>query len=173
MAKKHVILVGLPGSGKSTVGRLAAELLGAGWVDLDVSIEQRAQKSVARIFAEDGEPAFRALEAELGDAVLAGDPVVMSPGGGFIADPTRRRHLLARGLVIYLETSAPVAAARARVEKGRPLLMGADPVDRMRELLRQREAGYLEAHEKVTTDALPAEAVARRVAELARARGGW
>lgn len=173
MAKKHVILVGLPGSGKSAVGRLAAELLGARWVDLDVRIEQRAQKSVARIFAEDGEPSFRALEAELGDGVLAGEPVVFSPGGGFISDPERRRLVLERGLAIYLETSPAVAASRVGDAKHRPLLEGRDPAERMAELLRQRQAGYLEAHEKVTTDASKPRDVARLVAELARAKGGW
>ena len=171
-----MILVGLPGSGKSTVGRLAAELLGAAWVDLDVAIEQRAGKAIPRIFAEDGEPAFRALEAELGDTVLAGDAVVFSPGGGFIADGKRRRHVLTRGLVIYLETSPGVAAARLAGAGGaadRPLLAAGDPVTRITELLRQRGPAYLEAHERVTTDSLEAAEVARRVTELARAKGGW
>jgi len=168
-----VILVGLPGSGKSTVGRLAAGLLGASWVDLDVVIEQRAGKPVARIFAEDGEPAFRALEAELGDGVLAGEPVVFSPGGGFITDPARRRRVIDRGLAIYLVTSPAVAASRVVEAANRPLLEGRDPAERMAELLRQRRDGYLEAPEKVTTDTATPRDVARRVAELARAKGGW
>ena len=168
-----MILVGLPGSGKSTVGRLAAGLLGASWVDLDVVIEQRAGKPVARIFAEDGEPAFRALEAELGDGVLAGEPVVFSPGGGFITDPARRRRVIDRGLAIYLVTSPAVAASRVVEAANRPLLEGRDPAERMAELLRQRRDGYLEAHEKVTTDTATPRDVARRVAELARAKGGW
>ncbi len=171
-----MILVGLPGSGKSTVGRMAAERLGAAWVDLDAVIAERAGKSIPRIFAEDGEPAFRALEAELGDGVLAGEAVVFSPGGGFILDPERRRHVLARGLVIYLETAPGVATARLTGAGGaadRPLLKGGDPVMRITELLRQREPAYLEAHERVTTDADGPEEVAQRVAELARAKGGW
>lgn len=171
-----MILVGLPGSGKSTVGRLAAELLGAPWVDLDVAIEKRSGKTIPRIFTEDGEPAFRALEAELSEAVLAGEPVVFSPGGGFIADPDRRRDVLARGLVIYLETSPEVAAGRVGEGGGtahRPLLAGGDPVARIAELLRQRGPAYLEARERVTTDGVRPADVARRVAELARAKGGW
>lgn len=173
LTRKHVVLVGLPGSGKSHVGRLAAGLLGAAWVDLDVAIQSRARKSVARIFAEDGEPAFRALEAEAGKRILAGEPVVLSPGGGFIEDPERRRRVLDSALVIYLATSPAVAAERLRGEPERPLLALGDPVLRLSELLDRRRAGYQQAHATVTTDGKTPDDVAAAVVELARRKGGW
>lgn len=150
-----------------------AGALGAVWVDLDVLIERRAKKEVARIFAEDGEAAFRALEAELGGEVLAGEPVVLTPGGGFALDPALRRRAGAAGLVIYLETAPEVAAARVAAERHRPLLEGPDRALRMRQLLGAREAAYLEAEEKVTTDSRAPSEVARGIVELARAKGGW
>ena len=173
VARRHVVLVGLPGSGKTTVGRLAAERLGAPFSDLDEAIAARAGKSVARIFAEDGEPAFRALEAEAGDRILAGEPVVPSPGGGFIEDTQRRRHILERALVIYLSTSPAVAAERLRGETARPLLALGDAVTRISELLDRRRAGYQQAHATVTTDEQTPDDVAAAVAELARTKGGW
>jgi shikimate kinase len=173
LGKKHVILVGLPGSGKSTVGRLAAGALGAPFVDLDLAIERRAGKTVQRLFAEDGESAFRALESALGAEVLAGPPAVLAPGGGFLLDPGRRSRALKTALIVYLETAPAVAASRLAGAAARPLLEGDDAAPRLRRLLEQREALYLEAHGKVTTDALTPSAVAAAVAALARQRGGW
>lgn len=173
MARRHVILVGLPGSGKTTVGRLAGALLGAPFTDLDAIIEDRAGKTIPRIFREDGEAAFRALELAAGEAVLRGPPGVVAPGGGFVADPERRRLALENGLVIYLLVQPTVAAERLAAEGGRPLLHGTDVPARLRELLTLRQSAYLEAEASVTTDSRPPEEVAAVVARLARERGGW
>ena len=170
---RHLVLVGLPGAGKTTVGRLVAGLLKAPFADFDELIEIRAGKTVARLFAEDGEGAFRAIEASLGAELLAGTPSVLSPGGGFLADPANRHRALTSGYVIYLETSPPVAASRVDDGVGRPLLEGPDALARLERLLGQRRAAYLEAHERVTTDGRTAADVARLVAELARAGAGW
>lgn len=173
MARRHVILVGLPGSGKTTVGRLAGAMLGAPFTDLDADIEARAGKSVVRIFREDGEAAFRALELAAGEAVLRGPPGIVAPGGGFVADAARRRLALENGLVIYLQVRPAVAAERIAAEGGRPLLDSGDLPSRIGELLTQREGAYLEAEASVTTDSrLPGE-VAAEVVRLARERGGW
>ena len=173
LSRRHIILAGLPGAGKSTVGRLAASLLDTQFVDFDRAIEQRAGKPVARIFAEDGESAFRALESEVGMELLRGEPAVLAPGGGYFTDDARRRAALAAGYAIYLETSPSVAARRLKGVEVRPLLAGFDPVLRLRQLLEQREAGYLEAPGRVTTDYLAPEQVAARVVELARSEAGW
>lgn len=170
---RHLVLAGLPGAGKSTVGRLVADLLGAPFADLDSLIEARAGKPIPRIFADDGEPAFRALEAALGAELLAGAPTVISAGGGFLAEALNRHRALLAGYVIYLETSPAVAASRVAREGGRPLLEGGDAVTRLEQLLGQRLSVYLEAQDRVTTDGLTAVEVASRVAELARACGGW
>lgn len=173
MPKRHVVLVGLPGSGKSTVGRLVAARLEAPFVDLDRLIEARVGKSVERIFTELGEEAFRAFESEVGATVLAGPPSVFAPGGGFFMDRGRRLRAMAVGFVVYLETSPSVAARRLAGLGDRPLLKGFEPTLRLRQLLERREAVYLEAPGRVSTDWLTPEQVADKVVELARSGGGW
>ncbi len=166
--RRHVVLVGLPGSGKSTVGALAAADLGVRFVDLDVVIERLMGRSVARIFAEDGEGAFRAVEARAGAVALEGPPCVLAPGGGFVLDPVTREQLAGSALTIYLRTSPAEAARRLGQVVGRPLLEGADPRQRLQALLDHREAVYRESEQEVTTDGLTARQVADRVVKLAR-----
>jgi shikimate kinase len=173
LIRRHVILVGLPGSGKTTVGRQVAAALGTTFVDLDEAIERRAGKSVSRIFAEDGESAFRALEAELGGQVLAGPPAVVAPGGGFFAADSTRALARAAGLVVYLQTDPAEAARRLGGAAGRPLLDGDDPQARIALLLASRGALYGESECTVATTGLAPEDVARRVSSLARDRAGW
>jgi len=168
-----VILVGLPGSGKTTVGRLVAAALAAPFVDLDEAIERRAGKPVPRIFAEDGEPGFRALEAELGAEVLRGPAAVVAPGAGFLAGDVTRAAALGSGLVVYLETGPAVAAARLGGSAGRPLLEGGATEARIAALLAAREPHYGLAECRVTTDGRSPAEVAAAVVSLARDRGGW
>lgn len=173
MTRLPIVLVGLPGAGKSTVGSLLAERLGTNFVDFDRIIEARAGKSVARIFVDDGEEAFRRLEASVGAEQLTGPPAVLAPGGGYVLDASARRMALDKALVIYLETSPGVAARRLAGNNDRPLLRGFEPALRLRQLLEQREPAYLEAQERVTTDDRSPEAVVTKVEELARSKAGW
>src|SRR5690606_25063213 len=107
---RHVVLVGLPGAGKSTAGRLAAERLGAPFLDPDSLIVRRMQMPVARIFAEFGEARFRELEREAVEEALAGPPAVLVPGGGWAAQPGSLDAARGRALVIYLEVKPATAA---------------------------------------------------------------
>ena len=173
MAKRHIVLVGLSGAGKTAAGRRAAELLGAPFIDIDAMIEARSGKSIAHIFAEDGERAFRWLEAGVGKEVLAGAPSVIATGGGFFEDASLRWRCLESACVVYLQTDPGVAAARLVGSADRPLLRGAEPEGRLRELLAVREAAYLQAQKRFRTDALRLDEVAERIYELARAEGGW
>ena len=173
MARRHVVLVGLPGAGKTAVGALAAARLGAPFLDVDRVIASRAGRTVPAIFAEQGEAAFRSLEAAVGAELLAGPPALVATGGGFFADPVTRRHALDAAYVVYLETTPVTAARRLAGVKDRPLLEGREPAQRLGELLEQRVAAYLEAQGRVTTDDRSAEDVAAEVAALARAHGGW
>jgi shikimate kinase len=177
VAPRHVVLVGLPGSGKTTVGTLAARELGARFTDLDVVIESRAGKSVSAIFAEQGEPAFRALEASVGAELLEGPPLILAPGGGFFTNADLRERTLAVAYALYMETSPAEAALRLLGAYERPMLKGREPghqvAQRLAELLAQREAAYLEAPGRVTTDAKSAKDVAAEVVALARKHGGW
>jgi shikimate kinase len=177
VAPRHVVLVGLPGSGKSAVGALAAKQLGAPFTDLDVAISAREGKTVSEIFAERGEPAFRALEARVGMELLEGPPAILAPGGGFFADSSLRARTLDVAYALFLETSPKEAAHRLQDASDRPMLKGRERglamQQRLAELLAQREAAYLEAQGRVSTDAKSIEQVASEVVVLARAHGGW
>ncbi len=174
LKRRHIVLVGLPGAGKSSAGRMAARRLGARFADLDELIESRAGKKVARIFSEDGEAAFRELEARVGSELLAGEPMIIAPGGGFFQQELLRSLVLEAAVVIYLRTSPATAARRLkRSPTVRPLLAGSEPVQRLGELLAVREQAYLSAHQRVTTDALSVEQVADEIVKLAGLHGGW
>ena len=167
------MLVGLPGAGKTTVGRLVAAALDAPFIDVDEAIVGRTGKSVARLFAEDGEGAFRALEAKVSEAALRGPPSVVAPGGGFFASDLAREVARGSGLVVYLETDPAEAAVRLGGSAGRPLLEGGETSSRVSALLAERGVLYREAECTVATGGRTAADVAASVALLARGRGGW
>ena len=164
-----VVLVGAPGSGKSTVGGLLAERLGVPFADVDAVIEQRTGRSIAEIFADDGEPAFRALEEQV-TAELLGGPGVLSLGGGAVLSPTTRSAL--RGhRVVWLQVSAATAVSRVGLNEARPLLLG-NVRGRLIKLLAERTPLYAEvATERVDTDASTPDEVVERLlaAEASRA----
>jgi shikimate kinase/3-dehydroquinate synthase len=175
-----VVLVGLPGSGKSAVGRRLAHRHGASFVDLDEAIEKAAGRSIPDIFADDGEPAFRALEraavAELGSADR--DPAirrVVATGGGAVVDP-RNRWLLYRGRVpIWLDVRPEVLAQRLRRSPNvRPLIQGRDPMGTIRDLARDRAPYYSAANRINGVAELPAivERADALVADAARGSAG-
>ena len=107
------------------------------------------------------------------DTALGHEPAIIAPGGGWAAQPGALDGAKARAFVIYLRTRADTAAQRAAPEGTRPLLMGEDAVERMRQLLKEREPAYLQAHEKVDTDRKTAPQVAADVVRLAQSGAGW
>jgi len=169
--KQHVVLVGLPGSGKTTVGQLLAERLGVRFVDVDAVIVRREGRPVPVIFAERGEAAFRDMEQREVRALLEREPAVLAPGGGWAAQPGAVAQARERALVIYLRTTPDTATKRVG-PGNRPTLMGGDPGDLMRDLLRDRESAYLEADATVDTDGKEPAAVVDEVLRLARMGGG-
>ena len=171
--KRHIVLIGLPGAGKTTVGKLLADRLGAPFVDSDAIIVRKMQKPVTRIFAEDGEAKFRSLELETMRLVLEGPPAVIAPGGGWAAQPGVIQTARVVAYLVYIRTMALTAARRAGVDGNRPLLVGEDPVEKMRSLLKEREAFYLQADAEVKADVKSAVLLAEEIAVLARARAGW
>jgi shikimate kinase len=171
--RRHLLLVGLSGAGKTTVGRLVAAALGAPFVDLDEEVARRAGRSVAAVFEEEGAAAFRALESACARAALEGPPTVVAAGGGYFDDPANRLAANIGALTVYLEVAPAEAAARLGGSGGRPLLAAGDPATRLAALLGRRRAGYLTAAHVVATDALAARAVAEKVVSLAREHGGW
>lgn len=146
----HVVLVGLMGSGKTTVGKKVAKLLDRRFVDADVELEARSGRSVAGWF-EDGEGAFRAAEADLLRSLLEDDePLVVGAGGGVVVKPENRL-LLAGGsaLTIYLHGDAAFLASRAKAKPHRPLLVDADPVEVFERLYAERDGWYRDVADAV------------------------
>src|SRR5436190_14452843 len=142
---KHILLVGLPGSGKSAVGKLLADALGADVIDIDNLLVREMGKPVTQIFGMLGEAGFRRIERDAVNAAQARDPCVIVPGGGWAAQPGQLPAAKPQSLIIYLKCSATTATKRSEQGETRPLLAGADPGQRMRALAEEREAFYLQA----------------------------
>ncbi len=139
------VLIGPPGAGKSTVGALLASLLGVAFRDTDADVEAVAGKSVADIFVQDGEPAFRALERDAVAAALREHTGVLALGGGAVLDPQAQR-LLASRYVVYLETGLQALTTRNGLDRPRPLLVG-NPRAQLKSLL----AARLPVYERLAT----------------------
>lgn len=145
-------LIGLPGSGKSTVGRQLARRLQLPFVDSDHVIEQRLGCPIRQYFEREGEASFRDVEADTLDDLTRAERGVLSTGGGAVLREVNRRHLRERGRVIYLKSSPDELFRRLRHDRNRPLLQVADPLARMRDLHAIRDPLYREtAHFTIET----------------------
>ena len=140
----NIIFVGLPGSGKTTIGRQLARRLGVPFVDSDHVIEERLGCSIREYFAREGEEAFRDVEQAVLDDLSLHHHGVLSTGGGSVLRDINRRHLHDRGHVIYLRTSPEDVFRRLRHDTARPLLQVGDPLGRLRALYEARDAFYRE-----------------------------
>lgn len=151
---RRVILLGFMASGKSAVGERLAERLGWAHVDLDRHIERQAGRTVAEIFAAEGEAAFRALEVEVTPGLLARDRLVLSPGGGWVTNPGVFDRLDASTLTVWLRVSPAVVLRRlaATDQPVRPLLQSPSPEARIAELLAARDPIYRRAAAAIDTD---------------------
>ncbi len=137
----RAVLVGLPGSGKSTIGRRLSKALGVSLLDTDVAIEQQTGRSIADIFATDGEKEFRRIEEDVVRAALADHDGVLSLGGGAVTSPGVCA-ALAGHTVIYLEISAAEGVRRTGGNTVRPLLAGPDRAEKYRALMSKRVPSY-------------------------------
>ena len=163
----HVVLVGLPGSGKTSVGRALAERLSRRFVDFDEEIERREGRSVSEIFAERGEAYFRALEQRLTEEMRhTGGGMVLAPGGGWITVPAVVSLLRPPAAVIYLAARPVTALSRMGRERDlRPLLAKPDPLVELERLWNDRRARYEAAADFVIdTEQLDVQGVTDQVA---------
>lgn len=169
----NLYLVGFMGTGKSTVGRQVARQMGFEFVDSDHEIERRQGRPVSRIFAEEGEAAFRALERAFIEQGHPARRCVVSCGGGLIVPPGMLELLRSRGVVICLHAPIETILQRTMHATHRPLLAVENPEQRLRELFAQREALYRRAGTMVLTDKRPLREIAAHVLRIYRqeARG--
>lgn len=145
MLVASIVLVGLPGSGKTTVGRQLARRLKLPFVDTDQTIEERLGCSIRDYFAREGEDAFRDVEQRVIDELtLGGADQVLSTGGGAVLREANRQHLHDRGRVVYLRSYPEELYRRLKHDTSRPLLQVADPMAKLRELFETRDPLYRE-----------------------------
>lgn len=140
----NVVLVGMMGSGKTTVGRLLAKQLGKTFIDSDEEIQKRTGVTIPHIFDVEGEAGFRQREALVIHELLQGDNIVLATGGGAVLDPNSRELMQSRGMVVYLKSSVHDLWQRTRHDRSRPLLQTADPRGKLQELYEQRNPIYTE-----------------------------
>src|SRR5580692_4162364 len=160
LGRRSVVLVGMMGVGKSSVGRRLAARLDIPFVDADSEIEKAAQMSIAEIFARHGEADFRSGEARVIARLLEAGPQVLATGGGAIMNPDTRAAIKAKGVSIWLSAEFEVLMRRINKRKNdRPMLQTADPAATLRELLAVREPVYAQADIAVQSREGPHEAI--------------
>ena len=165
---RHLILIGLPGAGKTTVGRRAAEMLAAEFSDLDAMVEEEAGRSISGIWSRMGEAAFRQLERLAMDRALARPPHLIAAGAGWVAQPGNLAAAMTRrARVVYLKITPAQAAERVGATGHRPLLAEGDALQRIEQLLAAREVWYAQADRELDA-AGDIEAVAAALVTLQR-----
>lgn len=167
---KSIVLIGLMGAGKSTVGRRLAKRIGLPFVDADTEIEAAAGLTVAEIFERHGETHFRSGERRVLARLIEQSPRVIATGGGAFMDAETRALILARCIAIWLDAEVETLAERVSRRDHRPLLKGKDPVALLRGLAEIRNPVYAEAHFVIRSGALPHERTVDRIVAALAAR---
>jgi shikimate kinase len=160
---RNIALCGFMGTGKSSVGRLVAQQLHFDFLDTDVVIEARAGKPISEIFAQQGEPAFRELEAKIVHELATRHRTVISAGGGLVVNPENLASLKEHAVVICLWASPETIWARVKNQNHRPLLADPEPLEKIRSLLHERAPFYKQADVLLTTDLRSTRDVAQQV----------
>ncbi len=164
---RSVVLVGMMGVGKSSIGRRLGARLGVPFVDADAEIEKAAGMSIADIFDRHGEAYFRSGEARVIARLLDGGPQVLATGGGAVMNADTRAAIKAKGVSIWLSAEFDLLMRRINKRKNdRPMLLTADPAATLRQLLAEREPVYAQADITVQSREVPHDAI---VAEIIRA----
>jgi shikimate kinase len=169
LGRRSIVLVGMMGAGKSSIGRRLAQRLGIPFVDADAEIEVAAGMTIAEIFARDGESFFRSREARVIARLLDQAPQVLATGGGAFMNGETRASISQKGISVWLKADFEVLMRRVRRRSAdRPMLQG-DPAERVRHLMDERYPVYAEADTMVMSRDVPHETIVNEiVAELAR-----
>ena len=163
----NVFLVGMMGTGKTTVGNLLARQLGYSFVDTDEVIEKTTGKTINQIFADEGEENFRQIESEVLSQLSAHTKLIVATGGGIVLRRFNWSYLH-HGLVIWLDAPVDVLIARLQNDTTRPLLQNDNPAQALQKLLDQRKSLYAEAdlHIRISANDTPEQIVSRIIAEI-------
>lgn len=159
LARRSVVLVGMMGAGKSSIGRRLAAKLAIPFVDADTEIEKAAGMPIPEIFSVHGEPYFRAGEARVIARLLESGPQVLATGGGAFMNPDTRDLIRAKGVSVWLRATLDVLTRRIKRRGDRPLLKGVDPVETLKRLMDERYPVYGEANVTVESRDVPHDTI--------------
>ncbi len=163
LGARSIVLVGMPGSGKSSIGRRLGQRLGLDFADADAEIERAANMTIPELFETKGEQAFRLGEQKVIARLLeSGSQVIATGGGAFMSADTRAR-IRERGISIWLKADVETLFKRVKRKSNRPLLQTADPEATLRNMLAAREATYAEADFCITSCEVPHETVVEEI----------
>ncbi len=165
LAGRSVVLVGLMGAGKTSIGRRLAARLGLPFRDADAEIELAAGRTIPELFARFGEPEFRDGERRVIRRLLAGDPIVLATGGGAFMDRTTRAAVRESSVSVWLRCQLPTLVRRVASRSNRPLLAGGDPAEILSRLMAQRHPVYAEADMVIDCGDEPPDLTTGRVLE--------
>jgi shikimate kinase len=163
LGRRSIVLVGMMGAGKSSIGRRLAARLGIPFSDADAAIEEAAGMSVQDIFEVHGEPSFRSGEARVISRLLENGPQVLATGGGAFINPQTRARIHEMGISVWLKADTDVLVRRLRRRNDRPLLKTDDPAATLTGLLAAREPIYSQAHLAVVSRDVPHEVIVEEI----------
>ena len=170
LGHRSVVLVGMMGAGKSSIGRRLASRLCVPFVDADIEIEKAAGMSISEMFTAHGEPYFRAGEMRVIARLLESGPQVLATGGGAFMNTETRAAVRAKGISVWLRATLEVLNRRIKRRGDRPLLKNADPSDTLRRLIDERYPVYAEADLTVESRDVPHETIVDEILEALRGR---
>jgi shikimate kinase len=163
---RSIVLVGMPGSGKSSIGRRLGQRLALEFADADAEIERAANMTIPEFFQSKGETEFRKGEQKVIARLLENGPQVIATGGGAFMNEDTRRRIRDQGVSIWLKADVETLLKRVKRKSNRPLLQNADPEGTLRNLLASREATYAQADLTITSCEVPHEEVVEAIVNL-------
>lgn len=166
LGQRSIVMVGLMGCGKSSIGKRLAVRLGLPFIDADEEIERVAQKSINEIFADHGETFFRDRESKVISRLLGAGPQVLATGGGAFINPGTRTRIKDAGVSVWLKADLPILMRRVGKRDTRPLLKGADPEGVMRGLMDARYPIYAEADITIESRDVPHESIVTEIVDV-------
>jgi shikimate kinase len=169
LGRRSIVLVGMMGAGKSSIGRRLAARLGIPFIDADAEIEAAAGMTIEEIFADYGEASFRSGETRVIARLLEAGPQVLATGGGAFMHPETRAVIRRNGVSVWLKADFDVLLRRVKRRSDRPLLKTTDPAETLRKLLADRDPIYAEADARVHSREVPHDIIVEEI--LAALRG--